>query len=65
MASKVEITRFRAGMHIAECEHCTDLSPDATRAEARAHVADTGHTVRVVVEETTRYEATEGGGSDA
>jgi hypothetical protein len=54
MSSNVTIERFRYG-HAAECEGCTELDPDATRAECRAHVEQTGHLVRYVIEDTTKY----------
>ena len=40
---------------IAECENCNDLHPDSTRERCRVHVHQTGHTVRFVVEDVTKY----------
>lgn len=55
MKRRVEITRWRGPTTTAECEQC-DLIPDATRERVRQHVMHSGHTVRVIVEDITRYE---------
>jgi hypothetical protein len=52
--AKVNIERFRS-QTTAECEQCDRLHPDSTRERARQHAAVLGHTVHVVIEDTTVY----------
>jgi hypothetical protein len=56
MSSGVKITRLRY-CGVAECESpgCP-LSADASREECRAHVRETGHTTRFLIEDSTKYE---------
>ena len=51
----VRISRFRQ-VTVADCEQCRGFDPDSTREQVRAHVRETGHTARVLVEEVTKYE---------
>jgi hypothetical protein len=51
----VRISRLRY-VTVAECERCGDLDPDSTRGQVRAHVRQTGHNARVLVEDVTKYE---------
>lgn len=52
---RVTIKRFR--YHgTAECENCRQFDPDSTRERCRAHVQQTGHRVRFLVEDVTTYE---------
>lgn len=53
--TKVLITRSD-GLPRVTCDQCAALHPNATRERVRGHVKKTGHTVTVVVEDTTRYE---------
>lgn len=55
MSAAVKITRVRM-LPLAECENCDALSPEATRERSRVHVQQTGHTVRFIIEDVTRYE---------
>lgn len=56
VAKGVAITHFRH-QGTAECENCQRLHPDSTRERCRVHVQQTGHTVRFIVEDVTKYEA--------
>lgn len=60
MAAGITISRIRSNP-IAECETCDNdvLDAEPTRAEVRAHVKATGHTVYVLVEEGTYYKPEE------
>lgn len=59
MTSGIAIFRAR-GQPMAECEGCNGVLPvEPTRAEVRAHVRDTRHTVYVLVEESTYYKPEE------
>lgn len=53
--AKVDIARG-ALPPAANCENCDSLPADATRERVRQHVAQTGHTAWVVVEQYTRYQ---------
>ncbi|MFI7073626.1 hypothetical protein [Micromonospora sediminicola] len=52
--AKVEIRRHKFPPS-ASCESCDNLPTDATRERVRQHVAATGHTAWVVVEDQTMY----------
>jgi hypothetical protein len=54
----VAIERFRQ-QHVAECENCDKLHPESTRERCRVHVQLTGHTVRFVIEDVTKYQRAE------
>lgn len=54
MSAGVSIQRFRYE-HTAECENCDRLNPGSTRERCRVHVQQTGHTVRFVIEDVTKY----------
>ncbi len=57
-ARPVAIRRLRMPT-MTECEQCSALPSDVTRTRARLHVAQTGHTVLVIVEDTTIYRPSE------
>lgn len=62
MSAGVKITRVNM-LPTAECENCNKLNPEATRERCRVHVQKTGHTVRFIIEDVTRYEPQAGGKS--
>ena len=39
----------------AKCDDCDLLHPESTRVRVRSHVANSGHKVRYVIENTTVY----------
>jgi hypothetical protein len=55
MVNGLRISRLRY-LTVAECERCPSFDPDSTRRQVRAHVAETGHSARVTVEDVTKYE---------
>lgn len=66
MSAGRKVSMVRAKLRpMAKCEYptCTVLRPDSTRQRAQQHVKNTGHTVRVVIEDVTVYRPIEDGGS--
>ena len=55
MSAGVKITHLRM-LAAVECVNCSARHPEATRERCRVHVQQTGHTVRFIIEDVTRYE---------
>jgi len=62
IGASVKITRLRM-LPTVECENCAELHPQATRRRCQVHAQQTGHTVRFIIEDVTRYEPQAGGQS--